>query len=213
MESLSKLSDSQLTWTEGVIEQFTLKPENYRRPDSDIITPCVLEMFGDALQIHHCFSLHALSKDHFEHALEAVFKRCMIPATLAQRGNPGHDITIRGVPFSLKTQAEQSIKEGFLHISKFMELGKGKWETVDDLAGLRDRYFRHMKAYRRILQLRRLVNEETVQLYQLVEIPKALLRLAAKGKLAMMDGSTQTPKPGTCTVTDKKREDRLRTLL
>jgi type II restriction enzyme len=128
----------------------------------------------------------------------------MIPATLARKGNPGHDITIRGVPFSLKTQAEQSIKEGFLHISKFMELGKGKWEAEEDLAGLRDHYLRHMRAYQRVLQLRRLVNDETLQVYELVEIPKRLLQLAAKGKLAMMTGSTQRPKPGTCTVTDKK---------
>jgi type II restriction enzyme len=108
------------------------------------------------------------------------------------------------VHFSLKTQADQGIKEGFLHISKFMELGKGKWETEEDLAGLRDRYLQHMNAYQRILQLRRLVNEETLQVYELVEIPKKLLQRAATGKLAMMNGSTQTPKPGTCTVTDKK---------
>jgi Type II site-specific deoxyribonuclease len=203
LESLSALSESQLAWTEGVIKQFQLKPELHGNPDSDLTTECVLEMFGDALQIHHCFSREALSKDRFEYAFCAVLNKCLVPATLADKSNPGHDITIEGVPFSLKTQANRNISARFLHISKFMELGKGKWEVEEDLVGLRDRYFEHMKAYKRVLQLRRLTDKETLQVYELVEIPKKLLTTAKKGKLVMMTGSRQRPKPGTCTVTDK----------
>src|SRR5208283_606738 len=108
-QALSGLSESQLMWTEGVIRQFQQKPELWADAKSDLITPCVLEMFGDALQIHHCFSTEALSKDRFEYALDRVLNRCGIPAVLADKCNPGHDITIRGVPFSLKTQADKGI--------------------------------------------------------------------------------------------------------
>lgn len=161
--ALHELSDSQLAWTEGVINQFKLKPDLYRNPRSDLITACVLEMFGDALQIHHCLSTEALSKDRFEYALSRVLPLCGIEATLAPKGNPGHDITIGGVPFSLKTQAERSLRRDSLHISKFMELGKGAWTTEQDLSGLRGQFLRHMRSYRRILQLRRLTNTETFQ--------------------------------------------------
>ena len=121
-KALREISDSQIEWTEAVIAQFRIKPEIYTNPKSDIVTACVSEGFADALQIHHCFSTEALSKDRFEYALERIMNRCGVPAQLARRGNPGHDITIKGVPYSLKTQADKGIKEGSLHISKFMEL-------------------------------------------------------------------------------------------
>lgn len=202
--ALHELSDSQLAWTEGVIAQFKLKPNLHRNPSSDVVTPCVLEMFGDALQIHHCLSTEALSKDRFEYALVRVLNLCGITATLAPRGNPGHDITIGGVPFSLKTQAESSLRQDYLHISKFMELGKGAWETEEDLVGLREQFFRHMRSYQRILQLRRLMDLETLQGYELVEIPKSLLLKAKAGDLRMMHESLQKPKPGVCKVTDSE---------
>jgi type II restriction enzyme len=203
--SLVHLSESQIQWTEGIIRQFQQKPVLYRNPKSDLVNECVLEMFGDALQIHHCLSTEALSKDRFEYALNRVLNLCGIKSTLADKCNPGHDITINSVPFSLKTQAEKNTKRDFLHISKFMELGKGKWETEADLIGLRDRYFDHMRSYERILQFRRLMDTETLQEYELVEIPKALLLRAASGTIAMMHTSRQTPKPGTCTVQDGGR--------
>src|SRR5208337_3966516 len=109
-ESLASLSESQLDWTEGVIRQFGIKPTAVANPESDLVNECVLEEFGDALQIHHCFSTEALSKDRFEYALDRVLNRCDIPSQLADKCNPGHDITINGVPFSLKTQADKGVK-------------------------------------------------------------------------------------------------------
>jgi hypothetical protein len=166
-QNLTTLSDSQLAWMEGVINQFTIEPELHRNPASDLVSDCVLAMFGDALQIHHCFSTEALSKDRFEYAFNRVLNDCGVASTLADRCNPGHDITIRGVPFSLKTQADRSIRADLLHISKFMELGKGVWVNQADLLGLRDRFFRHMDSYDRILQLGRFTNLETLQQYEL----------------------------------------------
>ena len=68
--------------------------------------------------------------------------------------------------------------------------------------GLRDQFFRHMRSYERILQLRRVTNRKTLQEYELVEIPKMLLLQAETGVLKMMHASRQTPKPGTCRVVD-----------
>lgn len=199
-QDLTTLSGSQLAWMEGVIKQFAIEPELQRNPASDLISDCVLAMFGDALQIHHCFSTEALSKDRFEYAFNRVLNQCGIPSALADKCHPGHDLTIRGVPFSLKTQADRSIRADLLHISKFMELGKGQWVTEQDLLGLRDRFFRHMESYERVLQLRRITDREELQQYELVEIPKALLLRSANCDPVMMHASPQNPKPGKCTV-------------
>jgi hypothetical protein len=199
-KDLNGISDSQLEWTAAVIAQFRITPGITRNPTSNFVTACVAEEFADALQIHHCLSNEALSKDKFEYALERIMNRCGHLAKLAGKGNPGHDITIDKVPYSLKTQADKGIKGGFLHISKFMELGKGAWVVEEDLKGLRDRFFIHMKSYERILQLRRLVDTETLQRYELVEVPKTLLAKAQDAECKLIVESTQNPKPGRCTV-------------
>jgi type II restriction enzyme len=201
-ESLYALSGGQLAWLESVIEQFRLQPVLWRNSESDLVSSEVLERFGDALQIHHCFSAEALSKDRFEFALTRVLNDCGIPSQLARRGNPGYDITIRGVPFSLKTQADKNIKREVIHISKFMELGKGRWVDEADLAGLRDRFLRHMESYDRILQLRRITDTDVLQEYELVEIPKSLLLKAKNGVIKMAERTRQNPRPGYCTVSE-----------
>jgi type II restriction enzyme len=199
---LPYLSDSQLTAIENIIAQFE-RPVRFRRNrHSDLISGCVLQEFGDTLRLHHCFSSEAFTKDKFEYALAKVCNLCGMDATLARRGNPGHDITIGTSRVSLKTQADASIKVGYIHISKFMELGKGRWGSdVTDLEGLRERFFRHMDSYDRIFTLRRL-RSQGQHLYELVKIPKALLLDAAHGELTMMQDSSQSPKPGYCNVRD-----------
>jgi hypothetical protein len=199
---LAEISDSQFIAIENIIAQFD-KPFSFERNSgSDLITDCFLGEFGDTLRIHHCFSREAFTKDKFEHALAKAFNACGIKADLAPRGNPGHDITIAGATVSLKTEAATGIKAGFLHISKFMELGKGEWgDKVEDLEGLRKRFFHHMDGYERILTLRKLP-KVGFYLYELVEIPKKLLLEAERGEVKMMSASKQFPKPGTCTVTD-----------
>ena len=129
LPALAALTRSQIDWVSAVVRQFQLPYEFHRNESSDFITPGVLNMLGDALRIHHAFSRQALSKDRFEFALERSLNRAGIQAELVgNRTNRGHDITINGVPVSLKTQADASIRTDFLHISKFMELGKGAWE-------------------------------------------------------------------------------------
>jgi hypothetical protein len=197
---LGAVSDGQLEWTEAVIAQFKIKPQITPNPESTLVTACVAERMADAFQIHHTFSNEALSKDRFEYAFDRVLNSCGIEAKLAKKGNPGHDLTIQGVPYSLKTQADKSIKKDFLHISKFMELGKGVWLVEEDLKGLRERFFIHMRSYERILQLRRYIDKPDLQAYELVEIPKTLLALAEHAECKFAIDSKQNPTPGHCEV-------------
>lgn len=201
---LPRLSASQFVAIETIIGQFE-RPHDFKRNEaSDLVSECVLREFGDTLRIHHCFSAEAFTKDKFEYALEKVCNFCEIPAERAPRGNAGHDITIRGVPVSLKTQADSGIKVNRVHISKFMEMGQGQWgDKVEDLIGLRARFFDHMRNYERILTLRRL-REPGFHVYELVEVPKALVLEAKDGEFEMMFKSRQFPKPGYCTVKDAK---------
>jgi len=199
--SLATLTPSQIDWVGAVIRQFQLSPEFSRLKDSDFVTPGVLEMVGDALRIHHAFSRQALSKDRFEYALESSLNRAGIPAELvSSRTNRGHDITIKGVPVSLKTQADKSIRVNKLHISKFMELGKGVW----DLALLREMFARHMDSYESVFQLRCLLSSPLQYCYELVEIPKAMLAEAMGVELEVRTKSRQTPKPGYARVFDSE---------
>jgi type II restriction enzyme len=171
-------------------------------PGTDLISPVALEDLGDALRLHHCFSREPFTKDKFEYTLERTLKASGIAAELAPRGNPGYDIKIGSQRFSLKTQADKSIRPDKIHVSKFMELGKGNWtDRPQQLNGLRDQFFQHLKDYDRILTLRCLRRPPEGQwLYELVEIPKALLLEARTGTLEMMKNSAQTPKPGYCHV-------------
>ncbi len=190
------------------MEQFH-KPASFQRSaDSDPVNACVLQDFGDALRIHHCFSKEPFTKDKFEYAFECVLNLYEIPATLALRGNAGHDITIRSVPFSLKIQANKGISHRSLHISKFMELGKGIWtDQEEDFRGLREQFFRHLESYDRILSLRRLRGTRAYAWhYELVEIPKNFLLEARNGVLRILQQSRQFPKPAYYAVTDSRRD-------
>jgi len=194
-EALSHLRPSQLGWIEAVVDQLRRPATFDRWASSDLVTPCVLEDFGDALRIHHCFSAEPFSKDKFEYALERVLTLCGIPAQRVQsRTNPGHDITIGAQRFSLKTQADKGIKRDGIHISKFMELGKGNWGDQEaDFVALRERFFEHMSRYDRILTLRRLAGSASTSEweYELVEIPKTLLLMARDARLDIKQSSRQ----------------------
>ncbi len=202
--NISSLSNSQIELIEQIIKQFNLPyKEIYRHKDSDIFTDQVLLDFGDVLKIHHCFSYEPFTKDKFEFALERTLHNCNFNANLAPKGNPGHDIEINGIRFSLKTQADKSTKSDKIHISKFMELGKGEWsDNPNDLNNLLNLFFNHLNGYDRILSLRCL-QKVPFWKYEVVEIPKSLLFEAKYGELRMMSKSYQNPKPGYCDVTDE----------
>lgn len=193
LEALSRLTSTQQQWVKAAILAFGMPRVFWRAPDSDIVTRAMLENLGDRLLSHHANSRQSLSKDRFEFALEAALNASNIPAQLVKsRTNRGHDITIRGVPVSLKTEAAKNIKENTIHVSKWMELGKGEWV----LSRLRDLFLEHMQSYERIFTLRCLSSDPSRIRYELVEIPKELLLEAKDCVLEVRKDSDQKPKPG-----------------
>lgn len=205
VEKLPRLTEGQLEWVGRVIDVFE-QPAEFLVHDSDIINDQSLANFGDALRIHHSFSNEAFTKDKFEYVLEKVIQMAGQKAQLADKGNRGHDITINEVTVSLKTQADKSIKNDEIWISKFMELGKGDWgDNPADLIGLRESFLKHMAGYERIFTLRTLQRSPN-WFYELVEIPKILLATAKHGELEMKTNSRQIPKPGYCYVPSKENQ-------
>lgn len=203
---VKRFSDSEIEIVEDIVNSL-IKPMEFKRdPASALFTEEIIAEIGNLLKIHHAISKESFTKDRFEYALEKVFNKYGVEAELADKGNPGHDISISGIKCSLKTQANRGIKEDEIHISKFMEMGKGDWTDKDsDLIGLRDRFFHHMEQYEKIFVLRALLLDSEKR-YELVEIPKSLLLEARDGKLEMMHRSKQMPKPGYCKVFNEKDE-------
>lgn len=203
---LAKLSETKLAYVLSIVTSLVGDMKEWRNPKSNLVSSVFVEAFGVHLLGHHGTASRPLTKEQFERAMERVMNLASHKAERARMGNPGHDITIDDVKFSLKTQADEGIKPDSLWISKFMELGKGDWGSKpEQLEGLRIQFLKHMQNYERILSLRAW---QTTMMgraswhYELVEIPKGLLQEAARGRLVMMMESRQIPKPGYCTVTN-----------
>ncbi len=174
----------------------------WRLTSSDFIDDCLLYTLGDLIRVHHAFSKGPFTKDKFEFALEKAKNLCGAQAELASSGFPGHDITVSGVKISLKTEAERSIHTDSLHISKFMELGKGDWsDKIEDFKGLRNQFLSHMRSYDRIFTLRCLSKQIDRWYYELVEVPKWLLE-EAEGGVFRMARTRVIPISGYCDVKD-----------
>jgi len=201
LAAIPELSDYRLQLIDLIVGVFAL-PRDYRKTQTlSLISDRALEDFGDVLRLHHCFSREPFSKDKFEYALENVLKAEGIDVALSQRGTRGYDIRIKGENFSLKTEAAKAIRPGIIHISKFMELGGGKWgDDPADLIGLRAQFLAALSGIQRLLILRALRQGSPDYFYELVEIPKSLLEKAASGRFEMMSESSQFPKPGYCYV-------------
>ena len=199
LEALEYLTPVQQQLVRAIVLGFRLPRRFWRAPDSDLITELVVDNLGDRLLSHHAASRQSLSKDRFEFALESALNDSGISAQLVKsRTNRGHDITINQVPISLKTEAAANIREGTIHVSKWMELGRGVWQ----LPVLRDLFLQHMQSYERIFTLRCLSSDPAKVRYELVEIPKALLLEAKSCELEISQASRQNPKPGYGHVKD-----------
>jgi len=198
---LRGLRPSQLHWIEKVAEVLTV-PAEFSLRRRDLLDETTVLDLGDVLRIHHVFSAEPFTKDKFEYALVRVLNSHGVEASLAAKGNPGHDATIAGTRVSLKTQADKNIKKNEVWISKFMELGKGTWgDNPADLKPLRALFLEHLKRYDRIFSLRAISKAPNWH-YELIEIPKPLFERARSGRLEMMMESRQSPKPGYCRVFD-----------
>ncbi len=93
IEVIPALTEGQLFWLDKVIRVFK-SPHKFNIVESDIFNKTSLDNFGDALRIHHSFSIEPFSKDKFECVLERVLNISGSQATLALKGNRGHDISI-----------------------------------------------------------------------------------------------------------------------
>lgn len=209
VDSMSQLTEGQIYWVDEIIQQFNRPYSFNKNPKSNLVTEEFLQNFGDTLRIYHCFSNLPFTKYTFEYAMDRVSKLSGYKSELATAGNPGHDITINNIKYSLKTQADKSLNRNKIHISKFMELGRGHWDSdVNDFIGLRDQFFHHLESYDRILSLRALDKAspsdiEGSWMYELVEIPKKLLMESRNGIVSMTESSTP-PKSGFCKVYNGK---------
>ena len=105
VEKIPALTNGQLVWLSKVIKVFEGQ-HSFKIYHSDVLDRQALLNFGDALRIHHCFSREPFSKDKFEYVLEQTLNINGPVAALAAKGNRGHDISIHGERFSLKTQAD-----------------------------------------------------------------------------------------------------------
>lgn len=207
---LQYFSDFQIEIIEGLLHYLTSKFDFiHNSENSDIATIDFMESFGEILRIHHYFSNEPFTKDKFEFAFARVLNYCGHKAVLSPKGRQGYDIRVDETRISLKTQADSKIKANKIHISKFMELGKGSWETIQDLGNLRMRFMNHIKDYDRIFSLRCLCKGE-IWSYQLVEIPLDLLMESAQGDLYFVKKSKQIPIPAYCDVTTASGENKFR---
>lgn len=206
---LPKLTEGQIIWIQKIAHQFT-RPKIFSRlaTSSVIPTDLILEDFGDALRIHHCFTDEPFTKDKFEYVLVNVSNYHGFKAEKSKYNNPGADIIINQEKISLKTQADRNLRLDFIYIHKYMELGKGEWTDKEvQLKGLTQQFLSHLANYHRIIVLRNIGKPTPAHpywKYELVEIPKKLLEEAKTGVYEMMTDSMQTPKPGYCRVFNKK---------
>lgn len=206
MPELAKLTPDQFSWVQQLVASMVSPLAARRDAASDIFSDDrSLSLFALYLVTHHSLSAEPFKQEKVEYALEKNLTALGRVAKRAKsRTNPGHDLTVDGERWSLKTAAHKDIKDDPIHITKWMELGKGQWgESEQDLRGLCDRFLRHLGGYDRIVLFRCLTPEDPRRHhYELLEIPKDILTRANAGAFTMMHASKQAPKPGYSRVSD-----------
>ena len=207
-ELLKQLSATQQELVRGVVERLLLPVQTVHHSTHPPFTAELVRVLAESLQLHHTLSARPLSKENFEFVLIKAAQLSGQPSIHGPRGLAKHDVEINQEKYSLKTQADANIKRNVLHISKFMELGKGDWSNLASLEGQRDRFLKHLEGYDRICTLRYFRNPSNRAMpaisheYELVDIPKKLFLEAVDGIITMQQNSKQTPKPGYCRVYD-----------
>jgi Type II site-specific deoxyribonuclease len=206
---LRALTTEQFAWVERLVKTMALPANCVRNPASDVFpdddSAGLLFLF---LITHHTLSAESFKKEKCEYALVQIMTTLRRTAVLAKsRTNPGHDLTVDGSKWSVKSEAHRDIEKDFILMSKWMELGKGKWDEEADLHTLCAKNFQgHLANYDRIFVFRCLTPTELVDHhYELLEIPKTILVMAcSSGVFIMTKKSKQTPKPGYCRVSDER---------
>jgi hypothetical protein len=201
-EEVNALTASQKAWIGAFVKQFSMEHEFRFNKDSDLVDQLVLDNIGDMLRIHHAMSRRALSKAPFEYAFEKALQLSGKRAQLADSAtNPGYDLIVSGTRISLKTEAARNVKEHSIHVSKWLEMGKGHWDPPNIQL---PRFLEHLNGYDRILTLRCLRQTGEQYWYELVEIPHAIMLDAATGSMEKAAKTKQESFPWYCRVSDGK---------
>lgn len=177
-EIFKKLTSGQRDLLLDMAEYMSKKIQEYTNSESDILTPDFTANFSNRLLIHHATNEEKFKKKSFEFAFSAASKSAGRSARIvADPTNPGADVIVDGVNFSLKTEAASSIRADKITISKLME---ARWirdcKSKKDFARFtKERIVTHLEQYQRIICLRAFdVPDECIK-YDLVEIPRDLL--------------------------------------
>jgi Type II site-specific deoxyribonuclease len=155
----------------------------YINQSSDLLTSEFATNFSNRLVIHHATHAEKFGKKAFEYAFASASMSAGRTTTIvSSQTNPGTDVLVDGVAFSLKTEASAGLKVDKITISKLME---ARWirdcKTSADFASeVGTRIVGHLQQYQRILILRAYDVSQSEVRYDLVEIPRNLLLQISK---------------------------------
>lgn len=175
---LKDLTSTQVDIVKEISDALRQKVESKVDKTSDICTSRFEESFQNRLVLYHALNEQPLTKKTFEYTFARSMKACGKHATVIDDPtNPGKDVVVDGVNFSLKTEAARNIRRSAITISKLME---ARWirncrSGQDFLDHVHSRIVPHLQQYDRILTLRAFKQGDTLVHYYLVEIPKDLL--------------------------------------
>ena len=198
LRKVKQLDDLGCQVLETMVDSLGGRFEERLSPDSDIAIPAFAQNFRQRLQIHHATHEEAFKKKTFEFAFKASCIAAGKKATMDPNdSNPGYDVIVDGVKYSLKTEAGKSINNELITISKLME---ARWirdcQTGENFQHGMKHLHRHFSQYQRVLILRarRVATPFVGVEYQLVEIPLAIF--FAVGDLTPEDFAPRGQKSG-----------------
>lgn len=175
---VSNLKPTQIALLLEMARAMTVEIEEYVNENSDIISSDFATNFSNRLLIHHATHTEKFGKKAFEYAfVNASIATGKSAQIISSSTNPGTDVVVDGINFSLKTEASARINRKKITISKLME---ARWirecNTREDFAnGVVNRVVRHLQQYQRILILRAYNVSRNQVKYELIEIPHNLL--------------------------------------
>lgn len=177
-EILDELDEGQLDLIHEVARAIQRGIRSYVNPKSDLLVPDFVGDFSMRLIIHHVTHSDKFKKKAFEYVFCAASRSAnRVASIVSAQTNPGADVIVDDVKFSLKTEAARDIRANSITISKLME---ARWirdcRTREDFCReTTKRVVAHLQQYQRILTLRAFDEDETSVRYDFVEIPLSLL--------------------------------------
>jgi hypothetical protein len=195
---IRELNPVQITLLLEMARAMTRKIQEDINEQSDLLVPGFATNFSNRLLIHHATHVEKFSKKAFEYAFASASTSAGRTAEIISIStNPGADVLVNGIAFSLKTEASAGLRKDKITISKLME---ARWirecRTLEDFAyGITTRVMMHLQKYQRILMLRAYDVSESEIKYDLIEIPLSLLLQI--GNLTANDFTTRTAGGGS----------------